>query len=100
MGETPLDNSALGLTEPGWNGEAPLWFYILKESEAAPSSGKRLGPVGGRIVAEVMLGILDKDKSSYVNHSVPWKPVKAIAPAAGKFGMHDLIRFADVVQGG
>ena len=100
MGETPLDNSALGLVEPGWNDEAPLWFYILKESERAPSSGKRLGPVGGRIVAEVMLGILDKDENSYVNHSAPWKPVKPIASAAGKFGMHDLIRFGDTIQRG
>jgi hypothetical protein len=99
MGETPLDNSALGLTDPGWGGEAPLWFYVLKESEKAPTSGKRLGPVGARIVAEVMLGILDRDSNSYVNHSTPWKPLRPIAPAAGKFGMHDLFRFADVIQG-
>lgn len=85
MGETPLDNSALGLTDAGWDGEAPLWFYVLKEPGGAPISGKRLGPVGGRIVAEVMLGILDKDANSYVNHSVPWKPLKPIASAAGKF---------------
>jgi len=100
MGETPLDNSAIGLTEPGWDDEAPLWFYILKESERAPISGKRLGPVGARIVAEVMLGLLDKDQTSYVNHSSVWKPLKPIAPAAGRFAMQDLIKFAGVVQGG
>jgi hypothetical protein len=100
MGETPLDNATLGLTDSGWDDEAPLWFYILKESERAPTNGRRLGPVGGRIVAEVMLGLLDKDPTSYVNHTVPWKPLKPIAPAAGKFGMHDLIKFADVIQGG
>jgi hypothetical protein len=29
-----------------------LWFYILKEAEAR-GAGNQLGPVGGRIVAEV-----------------------------------------------
>jgi hypothetical protein len=99
MGETPLDNATLGLTDSGWADEAPLWFYILKESERAPSNGRRLGPVGGRIVAEVMLGILDKDSTSYVNHPTPWKPLRPIGSAASKFGMHDLIKFADVIQG-
>ena len=54
MGITPLTNAQLGLTEPGWKGKAPLWFYILKESELL--GAKKLGPVGGRIVAEVILG--------------------------------------------
>jgi hypothetical protein len=99
MGETPLTNAALGLSEPGWGGEAPLWFYILKESEKAPVSGKRLGPVGGRIVAEVLLGLLNFDDASFVNHSAVFKPAKPIASKAGQFAMHDLIKFADVIQG-
>ena len=98
MGETPLTNASLGLSDTGWNDEAPLWFYVLKESEKAPTGGKRLGPVGGRIVAEVMLGLLDKDELSYVSHPSAWQPVKPIAPKAGQFGMPDLIKFADVVQ--
>ncbi|MGH2777829.1 MAG: peroxidase family protein [Actinomycetota bacterium] len=100
MGETPLTNAELGLSGAGWGGEAPLWFYVLKESEKAPSSGKRLGPVGGRIVAEVLLGVLNEDESSFVNHSAVFKPVKPLAPKAGDFAMHDLIKFADVIQGG
>ena len=35
----------------GWNGEAPLWFYILKEAEIV-GKGRTLGPVGGRVVAD------------------------------------------------
>ena len=32
-----LSNSTLGLSnDPGWKGEAPLWFYILKEAELPP----------------------------------------------------------------
>ncbi|MGH2735997.1 MAG: peroxidase family protein, partial [Actinomycetota bacterium] len=99
MGETPLTNQNLGLTEPGWGGEAPLWFYILKESERAPASGARLGAVGGRIVAEVLLGLLRLDDTSYVNHSTAWKPKKPIARVNNKFTFADLTRFAQVVEG-
>ena len=39
-----LSNATLGLSnDPGWKGEAPLWFYILKEAELPPYNGKRLG---------------------------------------------------------
>ncbi|WP_207454548.1 peroxidase family protein [Herbiconiux sp. SYSU D00978] len=72
MGVMPIANDRLGLTEPGWNGKAPLWFYILKESELL--GGRRLGPVGGRIVAEVILGILALDKTSYLNAPKGWAP--------------------------
>jgi hypothetical protein len=35
-----LSNATLGLSnDPGWGGEAPLWFYILKEAELAPYNG-------------------------------------------------------------
>ncbi len=33
MGLKPLTNQQLGLTDPGWKGKAPLWFYVLKEAE-------------------------------------------------------------------
>jgi len=36
----------------------PLWIYVLKEAEAF-HDGDRLGPVGGRIVGEVLVGIAD-----------------------------------------
>ena len=99
MGETPLSNSALGLSGGGWGGEAPLWFYILKEAEKAPARGTRLGPVGGRIVAEVMLGLLAQDQTSFVNSPTPWEPKRPIAPRAGDFGIADLLTFADIVEG-
>jgi Animal haem peroxidase len=99
MGETPLSNADLGLSGAGWGGEAPLWFYILKEAERPPHNAKRLGPVGGRIVAETLLGILKHDERSFVNSGTPWKPKKPIAPSAGHFTFTDLVRFADIVQG-
>ncbi|MGA8996118.1 MAG: heme peroxidase family protein, partial [Nocardioidaceae bacterium] len=74
MGVKPLDNvKDLGLSDPGWGGKAPLWFYILKEAELA--GGKKLGPVGGRIVADVILGVLAADKTSYFNAKTRFQPV-------------------------
>ena len=66
MGITPYTNAQLGLTDPGWGDKAPLWYGILKESELA-TTGAQLGPTGGQIVAEVILGLIDKDHDSYFN---------------------------------
>jgi hypothetical protein len=58
-----LSNAVLGLSaDPGWGGEAPLWFYILKEAELPPYKAEQLGPVGGRIVAEVLVGLLQRTR--------------------------------------
>jgi hypothetical protein len=91
-----LSNSMLGLSDdPGWKGEAPLWFYILKEAELPPYNGERLGPVGGRIVAEVLVGLLQRDPNSYLYLDPAWKPAPPIASAeTGKFTFADLLKFA------
>ena len=80
---------------PEWDGEAPLWFYILKEAEIV-GKGRELGPVGGRIVAEVLVGLLQKDPNSYLTLSAAWKPAPPIAPTRGQFTMADLLKFAEV----
>jgi hypothetical protein len=94
MGVDTLSNKQLGLgDDPGWGGQAPLWFYILKEAEIQ-HDGERLGAVGGRIVAEVFLGLLKLDRSSYLGQNPPWRPQPPIAGAAGRFGIGDLLKFA------
>ncbi len=72
----------------------PLWFYILKESEVTggQQKGQQLGPVGGQIVAEVLLGLLKGDQRSFVNARPDWKPT--FGSKAGKFTLSDLVRFA------
>ncbi len=54
-------------------GRAPLWFYILKEADCK-AEGAHLGPVGGRIVAEVLIGLLVGDPLSYLSVDPTWRP--------------------------
>lgn len=72
-------------------GPAPLWYYVLKEA-GVQAQGHHLGQTGGRIVAEVFLGLLEADASSYLHNQPDWKP---FLPAAttGDFTMPDLIAF-------
>jgi Animal haem peroxidase len=90
MGVTPLTNAELGLTDPRWGGLAPLWFYVLKEAEIQ-FGGAHLGTVGGRIVAETILGLLSTDKTSYLIAGPTWRP------SPGDFRMGDLLRLAGAV---
>lgn len=55
---TPEAVKDAGLTE------TPLWFYSLAEAE---QNGGRLGPVGGRIVAGTLIGLLRDDPHSVLN---------------------------------
>ena len=57
IGAEPLDPADIGLASHGWRDETPLWFYILREADVV-GDGDRLGPVGGRIVGEVLVGLL------------------------------------------
>ncbi len=71
----------------------PLWYYIL--AEAKHHGGNRLGPVGGTIVAEVLVGLVRRSTDSIL--SVPnWKPSLPSAKP-GTFTLSDLLRFAGVL---
>jgi hypothetical protein len=91
----PLSEDELGLSKLGWHGETPLWYYILKEAEVR-AGGERLGDVGGRIVAEVLLGLIDGDSTSYRWAETEWRPTLPGAQE-GQFTVADLLRFARVV---
>ncbi len=73
----------------------PLWYYILKEAELI-EQGQRLGPVGGRIVAEVFIGLLLEDPQSYLVAQPGFQPKAGQfgAPHDGQFGIVDLLRQA------
>jgi Animal haem peroxidase len=92
MGVEPLSQDEVGLRAMGWQSETPLWYYILKEAEVR-QGGKRLGEVGGRIVAEVLLGLIDGDPTSYRDVEAEWRP-ELPSSQADRFTMTDLLRYA------
>jgi hypothetical protein len=71
-----------------------LWFYILREADKMADGGT-LGPVGGRIVAEVFIGLLEGDRMSYLRQDPDWTPTLT-SEQEGDFRMTDLLKFAGV----
>lgn len=79
----------------------PLWTYILAETRlnqeevTLPVNGNKtlmtpkLGPVGGRIVAEVFLGILFGDPHSYLSQEPDWNPA-----SGGDYALKDFVNYA------
>jgi hypothetical protein len=102
MGVTPLTDAEL-FAPPAFAalsaadrralaGRAPLWFYILREADVQ-TGASHLGAVGGRIVAEVLIGLLSGDPLSFLEVDPTWTPN---LPAAhdGRFTLSDLINVA------
>lgn len=89
IGAEPLTPVQTGLADEGWPGETPLWFYVLKEAEAR-CGGERLGPVGGTIVGEVLLSILDADPEAQRSADPSWRPTLP-AQVPGRYTLADLL---------
>jgi hypothetical protein len=51
----------------------PLWYYILAEAKTI-ADGLTLGPVGGRIVTETLIGLLRADPTSYLSLFPRFRP--------------------------
>ncbi|MBD2113100.1 MULTISPECIES: peroxidase family protein [Cyanophyceae] len=97
MGIAPLSTADLAdvaaiSTELAHN--TPLWFYVLREADKR-ADGRSLGPVGGRIVAEVFIGLLQSDELSYLCQEPNWTPRLG---TGGDFKMADLLKFAGVAE--
>jgi heme peroxidase len=96
LGVTPLaaaDLQELAHLGVGFERSTPLWYYVLKEAEIA-ADGLHLGPVGGRIVAEVIIGLLQTDERSYLATQPRWRPT--LPSKSGTFRTTDFLTFAGV----
>ena len=79
----------------------PLWTYVLAEamnhresvkipvSEGGSINTPRLGPVGGRIVAEVFLGLLFGDPNSLLRLDPYWHPAQG-----PQYALKDFVKYA------
>ena len=84
-----------------FEGNCPLWTYVLAEAvqnqiavtipvtEQKQIQTPQLGPVGGRIVAEVFLGLMFADPGSYLSMDPTWTP-----PSGQGFALKDFVRSA------
>jgi hypothetical protein len=79
--------------DPQFVWSTPLWFYVLREADVF-ADGRHLGPVGGRLVAEVFVGLLQLDPESYLHRRPDFAPFLGSAP--GAFSMTDFLTFAGV----
>ena len=75
IGTTPLTADEIGIASKG---RTPLWYYILREADVC-TGGDRLGPVGGIIVTEVLVGLIDADPTSFRQHNPDWHPTKTLS---------------------
>jgi hypothetical protein len=92
LGPADLDElNSLGL---GLEHSTPLWYYVLKEAELI-EDGLHLGPVGGRIVAEVIIGLLQTDPASYLSYDPRWRPTLP-SRTSRDFSMIDFLTLAGV----
>jgi len=94
MGIQPLAAADLAELQPyGFQKSTPLWYYVLKEAQVV-ARGLTLGPLGGRIVGEVLIGLLQTDPSSFLVVQPAWQPT---LPSVGStFRMTDFLTFAGV----
>jgi class 3 adenylate cyclase len=87
VGAQPLTRNELALGD--WQDATPLWLYILREA-AVRGGGDHLGDVGGRIVAEVIVGIIRRDPESYLANDPSWRPTLP-SHQPGDFKIRDLL---------
>jgi hypothetical protein len=77
----------------GLDKATPLWLYVLREADVV-NQGLFLGPVGGRIVAQVMLDLMRADPTSYLAAQPGWAPT--LGATGGVYTMANFLTFAGV----
>lgn len=83
---TLVSNAANDDSNDRLKGKTPLWYYLLKEAELVGREteggqfnlAEGLGPVGARIVAEVIIGLMELDPRSFLSSDRSWSPAKGL----------------------
>ena len=103
--QADLKGDILSVANGAFKGSCPLWTYILAEAMANQESVKipvsedvsiqtpRLGPVGGRIVAEVFLGLMFGDPHSMLSLNPDWCP-----RPGPNYKLKDLVNYAYTIR--
>jgi hypothetical protein len=100
--DTDIKGNVVAVGGDAFEGKCPLWTYVLAETvedtvNLATTDGvkqiktRRLGDVGGRIVAETIVGILAGDSQSYLNQDPLWTPSLG---QKGAFGLREFVSAA------
>jgi hypothetical protein len=90
--DTP-HNPRLVDISPIFKDNTPLWVYVLAEAQQqfkTDATPIHLGPVGGRIVGEVIVGLMLADSESFLNQAPNFQPLEEFR-RDGKFGMAELL---------
>jgi Animal haem peroxidase len=94
MGAQVLGKQSFPELKPyGFDKATPLWYYTLKEAELL-AQRHRLGPMAGRLVAEVLIGLLQTDPGSYVLAQPNWQPT--LQNPGRDFRTRDFLAYASV----
>ena len=94
--ETGLTGSTLdNFRSAGFSSRTPLWFYILQEAKQK-AQGERLGPLGARLVAETIIGLMVVDSRSFLNVAGGWTPAAGRKLSNGQEikTLADMLRFS------
>lgn len=97
--DTTNDASGSVLAGTWMQHQTPLYYYLLKEAEVLGGQNFTLGPIGSRIVAEVIETVLREDKESYLNTpglGPGWEPPRVWQFHDGTTGV--ISTFTDLVQ--
>jgi hypothetical protein len=69
----PSDLSDITAIYAPFGTSTPLWSYVLAEAKVI-EDGLNLGPVGGRVVTETLIGLLRADPNSYLSAHPRFRP--------------------------
>ena len=78
---------------------APLWYYVLAEAQqqfVTDVTPIRLGPLGGRIVGEVLVGLMLANPNSFLRKDPSFQPAEGLCSTGGHFRMTDLLKQASL----